>query len=89
MDNQATDICVQRIDPGQNMFRFYSTTLQPNLFGGHSLIRTWGRIGTAGTTKVELFSSDAEAERARSRLIRAKLGRGYRLTSNLTRSRPL
>ena len=71
------------------MFRFYLTALQPNLFGGHSLIRTWGRIGTAGTTKIELFSSDAEAERARSRLIRAKLGRGYRLTSNLTRSRPL
>ena len=89
MDNQATDICLQRIDPCQNMFRFYATALQPNLFGGHSLIRTWGRIGTVGTTKIELFSSNEEAESARNHLVRTKISRGYQLTSNTTRSQPL
>jgi len=80
MDPQETEIRLQRTDLYRNMFRFYATTLQPNLFGEHFLIRTWGRIGTVGTTRIDLFSNIAEAEQACSRLIRAKLSRGYRLT---------
>ena len=35
-----------RIDPEQNMQQFYTLCVQPNLFGGHFLVRNWGRIGT-------------------------------------------
>lgn len=78
MDSHATHIRLQRVDPQRNMFRFYSTIIEPNLCGGRSLIRTWGRIGTAGTTKIEFFSDEDTAEKARQRLMRTKLRRGYR-----------
>jgi len=35
----ALQLC--RIDPEQNMQRFYRLSLQPDLFGGCSLIREW------------------------------------------------
>ncbi|WP_425291569.1 WGR domain-containing protein [Aminobacter anthyllidis] len=37
------------------MRRFYGLTLQPTLFGGVSVIRNWGRIGTNGQATIETF----------------------------------
>jgi len=42
----------QRVDPARNMLRFYTLTIQQDLFGGASLIRVWGRIGTRGREMV-------------------------------------
>lgn len=42
------DIRIERVDPGTNMYRFYRLRLMPDLFGGVSLLREWGRIGTQG-----------------------------------------
>ncbi|WP_442868383.1 WGR domain-containing protein [Bradyrhizobium sp. CCBAU 11445] len=36
------------------MARFYKLDVQPTLFGECSLVRVWGRIGRAGTVRVEL-----------------------------------
>lgn len=42
-----TDLQMRRIDPACNMRRFYRMSIQPDLFGGASLVREWGRKGTA------------------------------------------
>lgn len=71
---------LKRINPVQNMRRFYCLTVQPTLFGGASLIRDWGRIGTRGQTMMETFDEADDADSAFDRLERAKRRRGYRDT---------
>lgn len=77
MDEITIDTTLYRIDPARNMYRYYTVSIQPNLFGGHSLIRTWGRIGTGGQTLVDLFADPSSAGQASSRILREKLKRGY------------
>lgn len=68
---------MRRVDHERGMARFYSLTIQPNLFGALDLVRRWGRIGTHGTTLIESFP-DAEAARAAlHRLGERKRRRGY------------
>jgi len=55
---------LHRIDPDLNMRRFYALALQPTLFGGASLIRNWGRIGTNGQSMMETFDEPEEATAA-------------------------
>lgn len=69
---------LKRIDPAQNMRRFYCLTVQPTLFSGASLIRDWGRIGTRGQTMMETFDEADDADKALNRLERTKRRRGYR-----------
>ncbi|MCK1724970.1 WGR domain-containing protein [Bradyrhizobium sp. 142] len=68
---------LRRIDPTRNMRRFYMLSIQPPLFGGASLVRNWGRIGTNGKVMVQTFDDSAEASEAFGRLERAKGKRGY------------
>ncbi|WP_028152397.1 WGR domain-containing protein [Bradyrhizobium japonicum] len=68
---------LRRIDTTRNMRRFYLLSIQPTLFGGVSLIRNWGRIGTNGQTMVQTFDGSDEAGDAFGRLERAKRKRGY------------
>jgi predicted DNA-binding WGR domain protein len=69
---------LRRIDPEQNMRRFYTLAIQPTLFGGASVIRNWGRIGTSGQSMMETFDSSEDAVSASTRLERSKRRRGYR-----------
>jgi predicted DNA-binding WGR domain protein len=69
---------LRRVDPSQNMRRFYSLSIQPTLFGGASLIRDWGRIGTRGQTMMETYDTANDADLAFDRLERSKRRRGYR-----------
>ncbi|MCG8274215.1 WGR domain-containing protein [Aquamicrobium sp. NLF2-7] len=73
----AGPVHLQRIDPTQNMRRFYTLAIQPTLFGGASVIRNWGRIGTNGQSMMETFDSEDEATAVSLRLERAKRRRGY------------
>ena len=62
METKATrPIHLQRIDAAQNMRRFYMLVVQPTLFGGASVIRNWGRIGTSGQTMIETFDDEEAA----------------------------
>jgi predicted DNA-binding WGR domain protein len=79
MDRQeAGPVHLRRIDPSRNMRRFYTLAIQPTLFGGASVIRSWGRIGTNGRSKMETFDSEDDAATASIRLDRVKRRRGYR-----------
>lgn len=81
MSNQTPPpIVLHRIDPVRNMARFYVLTVEMTLFGGRSLVRTWGRIGTRGRHRIELFADTAAAEQAMRRLAQSKFRRGYRPT---------
>ncbi len=78
MKHQETGpVHLRRIDPSQNMRRFYTIAIQPTLFGGASIIRNWGRIGTNGRSMVETFDSDGDAANASMHPERAKRRRGY------------
>ncbi|MDR7030890.1 putative DNA-binding WGR domain protein [Rhizobium rosettiformans] len=79
MQNEETGpVHLHRIDAAQNMHRFYTLAIQPTLFGGASVIRNWGRIGSNGQTMMETFDSQEDADTALSRLERTKRKRGYR-----------
>jgi len=73
------DIRIERIDHEANMYRFYRLRLMPDLFGGVSLLREWGSIGTQGRHRIELFEDAGRAANAMTTLYRAKQKRGYRL----------
>lgn len=68
---------LQRIDPAKHMARYYLLSVQPNLFGGHSVIREWGRIGSPGQVRIDLHENEGEARTAYEQLVRDKLKRGY------------
>ena len=68
---------LRRIDPAQNMRRFYLMQVQPDLFGGASLIREWGRIGSRGRVLVEHHADEGAAVTALMAMARTKGRRGY------------
>ena len=78
MDVFPTAVDLKRIDPSLNMRRFYRMTLQPDLFGGASLVREWGRIGYRGQTLVERHEDEGRAVNALMALSATKRRRGYR-----------
>lgn len=77
-DAHRPPLHLRRIDPTRNMRRFYVLSIQPTLFGGASLVRNWGRIGTNGQSMMETFDQPGQAGGALSRLERSKRRRGYR-----------
>ncbi|BCH68007.1 WGR domain-containing protein [Agrobacterium vitis] len=78
MEKDVKDLVhLHRIDTKQNMRRFYLLAIQPTLFGGASVIRNWGRIGSGGQTMIETFDRQEDANLAVSHLERAKKRRGY------------
>ena len=75
------DIRIERVDPDTNMYRFYRLRILPDLFGGISLLREWGRIGTQGRHKIELFTDVDQATAAMLTVYRAKQKRGYQIAA--------
>ena len=75
---QPYQLHIQRIDPSRNMARYYTLAIEPTLFGEISLTRAWGRIGTSGQQKIEVFSSERDAVAAFLDLTRQKRQKGYR-----------
>ena len=72
-----TRLKLRRVDPTRNMQRFYLMQVQPDLFGGVSLIREWGRIGSGGRTLVEHHADEGEAITSLLKMARTKARRGY------------
>ena len=73
------DIHIERVNPEANMYRFYRLRLMPDLFGGVSLLREWGRIGTQGRHRIDCFENAGRAVNAMVALYQAKQKRGYEL----------
>ena len=70
-------IYLRRSDPQKNINRFYMMLVQPDLFGGASLIREWGRIGRAGRVTVTRYKDQAQAVNQLDDYVTKKKKRGY------------
>lgn len=68
---------LRRIDPAANMARFYQMVVQRDLFGGATLTREWGRIGSPGTVRANHYPDEGQAVDALAHLAKAKVRRGY------------
>lgn len=77
MEQEPQSIELERRMPERNMARFYVLELDRDLFGMALARRRWGRIGTRGRSKAEIFSSTGEARAELRRLERIKRRRGY------------
>ncbi|TAT71426.1 WGR domain-containing protein [Rhizobium ruizarguesonis] len=77
MTVQPYRLYIERIDPSKNMARFYALSIEPNLFGETSLVRSWGRIGSRGQQKIHVFDSETKAVDLLLSLLRRKRSRGY------------
>lgn len=70
-------LVLERIDAARDMSRYYVLSIEPTLFGDTSIVRTWGRIGTAGRRRIDLHADDATARTALDTWLTRKLKRGY------------
>ncbi|MCW1411952.1 WGR domain-containing protein [Rhizobium sp. 1AS11] len=77
MTVQPYRLYIEHIDPSKNMARYYALSIEPNLFGGTSLVRSWGRIGSRGQQKIHVFDSEVKAVDLLLTLLRRKRSRGY------------
>lgn len=66
-----------RIDPPNNVHRFYRMEIVPGLSGEWSLVREWGRIGQPGRVRIDWYDTEAAAKTARFDLQMKKAKRGY------------
>jgi predicted DNA-binding WGR domain protein len=66
-----------RIDPPNNVHRFYRMEIMPGLFGDWSLIREWSRIAQPGQVRVDWCETEAAAKDARFAILIKKAKRGY------------
>ena len=72
-------IFLTRIDPAQNMARWYVVGVQPTLFDKISVVCGWGRIGTAYERwRVLPVGSQEQADEMATRIVEKKTRRGYR-----------
>lgn len=71
-------IYLEHCQPKANCFRFYSLSVEPDLFGGWSLVREWGRIGRTSQSQVTLYATLPDAQSAYARKLHEKHKRGYR-----------
>lgn len=71
-------LLMHRVDPAKKMHRFYLMTVQRDLFGGASLTREWGRIGSSGQIRVDYHADEGQAVDALADLAAQKQKRGYK-----------
>ena len=76
-------LVLDRRDPAANMARFYVLAIEASLFGDAALIREWGRVGTAGRRKIELYETEGGAMEALEMLAAAQAEAGLRHPARL------
>ncbi|MGF9763404.1 WGR domain-containing protein [Microvirga sp. 0TCS3.31] len=70
-------IVLRRIDPAKSMARFYSLEVERDLLGRVVLVRPWGRIGSAGKTRLDEHAGEGGALAALQAIQDAKRRKGY------------
>lgn len=68
---------IRKRDPQRNMARFYALRAQAGLFGGWTLVREWGRIGSPGQLRVEPLGDLAQVDDRAAAIAAAKRRKGY------------
>jgi predicted DNA-binding WGR domain protein len=70
-------IKLTRSKPSSNVHRFYAVHIAPTLFGQWGVVTEWGRIGSPGTVREQLFETEPAAQAALTKRLRIKTRRGY------------
>jgi predicted DNA-binding WGR domain protein len=70
-------IQLTRSKPSSNLHRFYSLHLAPTLFGEWAMVMEWGRVGSPGAVREQVFPSEGFAKAALTKRVTAKTKRGY------------
>jgi predicted DNA-binding WGR domain protein len=70
-------IVLQRRDCACNLARFYVLAIEPSLFGDAVLVRAWGRIGSLGRQRLDLYATADQAGEALEDWLARKTRRGY------------
>ncbi len=71
-------VVLHRIDPDENMHRYYVVSVQKSLFREISVMVMWGSLET-GAQQRQVFSAETHAlaiEMA-EKIVETKIGRGY------------
>jgi predicted DNA-binding WGR domain protein len=81
-DHETMDITTEtelvKCNPAANQARFYRLAIWPDLFGGYSLAREYGRIGQPGKLRLGPYAEESQAIGTLHKLMRRKTRRGYR-----------
>jgi len=80
MIKQPYYLYTERHDPVRNMARYYAFEISESLFGEPCLTRSWGRIGSAGQSRVHFYGTENDAICELVKLLRQKKARGHQIT---------
>lgn len=73
---------LKRIDPEENINRWYFVTVQPTLLDPIAVVTAWGsRENDYQQVKILATDSVAEAQALAEKIVAQKLRRGYRLVA--------
>ncbi|NSY20201.1 WGR domain-containing protein [Neorhizobium sp. AL 9.2.2] len=78
MSTQQFQVHLVRVDRSRNMCRFYRVSIEPTLFGDYAVGRGWGRVGSRGRLRIDLFAEQSQALQHFLDMVRQKRGRGYK-----------
>jgi predicted DNA-binding WGR domain protein len=86
-DSPSLHIVLERIEAVRNVARYYLLSIEPTLFAKRTLIRRWGRIGSACRERLQFFGGEdaARAQMALETWLARKRKRGYAPRSGPTR----
>src|ERR1700733_5133554 len=86
-DSSSLHIVLERVDPARNVARYYVLSIEPTLFAKRTLIRRWGRIGSACRERLQFFGGEdaARAQMALETWLARKRKRGSAPRSGPTR----
>ncbi len=73
-------IYLQKPETDGEPARFYQLILQPDLLGGATLIRQWGRLGSRGTHRSTPFPDLEQAQAELETRCRRLQQQGYHIT---------
>lgn len=68
---------LENIKGRENRFRFYAVSVEKNLFGDHSIIIHWGRIGHPGRVEVRATGCLDDIKAKAGDIYLHKIARGY------------
>ena len=70
-------IVLRRHDLTRNVSRYYVLAIEPSLYGDAALVRAWGRIGSLGRQRLDLYATADAAGEALELWLARKMRRGY------------
>lgn len=79
MKYRENTVYLEHHDELLNMHRFYLMIVTATVFDEWVLVREWGRVGSPGTVRHDIFPSEQDANNARQKISLTKQKKGYGL----------